>query len=373
MSASTARLKDVCKVVQGGRLKLSGHHFVEHGYPAYGAGGLNGYLDQAEFETPAVVLSSIGARCGKCFLAEGKWTSLANTQLIFPNSGIVDVRFLWHQLNDEKRWHRSGSAQPFIKPSDVKSHQIFLPSLSEQRRIAAILDKADALRTMRREAIAKLDQLLQSVFLEMFGDPVTNPKGWPMKHFGEICENSFRNGLSPSTSGSVPGKVLTLSAITRGHFQNHHQKEASFDRPPSDNQRVVRRTFLICRGNGNRQLVGIGAFPSHDLFDVCFPDTMIGADIADHRVRPRFIELIWASRLVREQIESGARTTNGTFKINQKILEKISIPIPPLELQDRFESVSTKLMALRAKMSVNVGLIDENFRSLRHRAFEGML
>jgi type I restriction enzyme S subunit len=263
---------------------------------------------------------------------------------------------------------------PFVtvKHLSVKSLreiEISLPPLLEQRRIAAILDKADALRAKRREAIAKLDQLLQSVFLEMFGDPVTNPKGWPMKFFGEVCESSFRNGLSPSTSGSVPGKVLTLSAITGQHFQSHHQKEALFDRYPSDNQRVKIDTFLICRGNGNRQLVGVGVFPSHDLSDVCFPDTIIGANIAKDRVSPRFMEQIWGSSLVRNQIESGARTTNGTFKINQKTLEKISIPIPPRELQEHFESISTKLMTLRSMMSVSAGLINENFRSLQQRIF----
>ncbi|MCF5439869.1 hypothetical protein GIV92_25895, partial [Pseudomonas syringae] len=255
------------------------------------------------------------------------------------------------------------------RPAEVAKIKIPLPPLPEQRRIAAILDKADALRAKRREAIAKLDQLLQSVFLEMFGDPVTNPKGWPMKFFGEVCESSFRNGLSPSTSGSVPGRVLTLSAITRQRFQSHHQKEALFDRPPSDNQRVKMDTFLICRGNGNRQLVGVGVFPDHDLLDVCFPDTMIGANIAGNRASPRFIEQIWGSRLVRNQIESGASTTNGTFKINQRILEKILIPIPPRDLQAQFETISNKLMRMRIRMSIHAELIDGNFRSLQHRMF----
>ena len=165
-------LSSIAEITQGGRLKLSGNHFVEDGFPAYGAGGLNGYLEVAEFNRPAIILSSIGARCGKCFYVEGEWTSLANTQLIFPDLSRVDAKYLWYQINDEASWIRSGTAQPFIKPSNVKGRRVRLPPLAEQRRIAAILDKADALRAKRREAIAKLDQLLQSVFLDMFGDPV---------------------------------------------------------------------------------------------------------------------------------------------------------------------------------------------------------
>lgn len=74
----------------------------------------------------------------------------------------------------------TGASYPAVSDRIVRDSLIPLPPLPEQRRIAAILDKADALRAKRRQAMAKLDQLLQSVFLEMFGDPVTNPKGWPI-------------------------------------------------------------------------------------------------------------------------------------------------------------------------------------------------
>ncbi|MGN2467628.1 restriction endonuclease subunit S [Pseudomonas syringae] len=312
--------------------------------------------------------SVVGASSGRRQIASGEWI-VFRSERVFPNylrQVLVSDDFNAKFMNTVAG---VGGSLLRARPAEVAKIKIPLPPLPEQRRIAAILDKADALRAKRREAIAKLDQLLQSVFLEMFGDPVTNPKGWPMKFFGEVCESSFRNGLSPSTSGSVPGRVLTLSAITRQRFQSHHQKEALFDRPPSDNQRVKMDTFLICRGNGNRQLVGVGVFPDHDLLDVCFPDTMIGANIAGNRASPRFIEQIWGSRLVRNQIESGASTTNGTFKINQRILEKILIPIPPRDLQAQFETISNKLMRMRIRMSIHAELIDGNFRSLQHRMF----
>ena len=96
-------LEQFCEIVQGGRHKLSGNDFVKSGYPAYGAGGMNGYLATFEFDESAVILSSIGARCGKCFYVEGRWSSLANTQVIFPDKNECDAKFLWYQLNDEKR------------------------------------------------------------------------------------------------------------------------------------------------------------------------------------------------------------------------------------------------------------------------------
>lgn len=149
-------LSDIAEIVAGGRQKLTGRDFVETGYPAFGAGGLNGFLPSPEFDRPGIVLSSVGARCGKCFLAEGQWASLANTQVILPNTEQVDPVFLWFQLNDEQRWPRSGTAQPFIKPSDVKSHLIYLPAIADQNQFA---QRIAAIDCMRRRADACHERL----------------------------------------------------------------------------------------------------------------------------------------------------------------------------------------------------------------------
>jgi len=186
-----AQLGDVCTIVPGGRSKLTGNDFTPSGFPAFGAGGLNGYLPNAEFSDPAVVLSSIGARCGKCFLAEGEWASLANTQLIFPDPDQVDVRFLWYQLDDELAWHRSGTAQPFIKTSDVRSRRIFLPPIEEQRRIAAMLDSAAALGDKRRHALEVLRGLPEALLREVLDSQVPTPAVRPL---GEMA--AFVGGVT---------------------------------------------------------------------------------------------------------------------------------------------------------------------------------
>jgi type I restriction enzyme, S subunit len=83
---------------------------------------------------------------------------------------------------------RSGAAQPHVYAKDIAQLLLPLPSLPEQRRIAAILDQADALRAKRREALAQLDSLTQSIFIEMFGDPVENPNGWPPVQLSDVSD-----------------------------------------------------------------------------------------------------------------------------------------------------------------------------------------
>lgn len=169
-AAAAIRLSDVGQIHGGGRLRLSGKDFVDSGVPAYGAGGRNGLLEMAEYtDRDAVILSSIGARCGKAFLARGAWTSLANTQVILPDPAKADPVYLWFLLNDEGRWPRSGSAQPFIKPSDVKAHLVALPPLGEQRRFAARYRAIESQRGELERALVLHEELRASVQHRFFG------------------------------------------------------------------------------------------------------------------------------------------------------------------------------------------------------------
>ncbi len=251
--------------------------------------------------------------------------------------------------------------------------QVPLPPLAEQKRIAGILDAADALRAKRREALAELDTLLQSTFLDMFGDPVTNPMGWEERTLGELARNSFRNGLSPSTQGTIDGEVLTLSAITRGRFDFAARKRARFDKQPSPLQKLSTDTFLICRGNGNRQLVGIGVYPDRSSSRICFPDTMIGVAVGLDIIAPAYLQSVWCTSRVRRQIERGARTTNGIHKVNQGLLSSIVFPVPPADLQLHFTAVAESVGQQEARHRAHLAELDTLFASLQSRAFSGDL
>src|SRR5436309_3496653 len=83
-------------------------------WPAFSASGQDVWRDDWEYEGNAVIISAVGARCGKCFLARGRWSAIANTHVVFPNESVIDHRFLWYLINDEHYWVKSGTAQPFV-------------------------------------------------------------------------------------------------------------------------------------------------------------------------------------------------------------------------------------------------------------------
>lgn len=369
-----ALLKDVCDIVQGGRHGLSGNHFVNAGYPAFGAGGMNGYLESFEFERQAVVLSSIGARCGKCFYAEGRWSSLANTQVILPDPDQVDVRFLWFQLNDESRWPRSGSAQPFIKPSDVKAHRIYLPSLPEQRRIAAILDQAEALRAKRRAALAKLDTLAQGIFIEMFGDQVSNPMGWPLETLGKFIVNGPQNGLyKPADQYGEGTPILRIDGFYSGRLTNAKGlKRVRLGCEEKQTYALAENDIVINRVNSPEYLGKCAVIPALSETTV-FESNMMRLAVDSSLLHPKYLVVALQGPSIRGQIKTRAKHAINQSSINQKDVQGFTLPMPPIDLQHRFSDRLSKLESVAKCFHESLSQLNALFSSLQHRAFRGEL
>ena len=370
-------LEQFCEIVQGGRHKLSGNDFVKSGYPAYGAGGMNGYLATFEFDESAVILSSIGARCGKCFYVEGRWSSLANTQVIFPDKNECDAKFLWYQLNDEKRWPRAGTGQPFIKPSDVKRHKVFLPPIEEQRRIAAILDQAETLRTQRRTALALLDSLTQSLFLDMFGDPVANPKGWQRLPLSALVEK-IDSGWSPvcldRRAEEGEWAVLKLGALTSCEFTPQENKALPPDIAPVESIEVKPGDLLFSRKN-TYELVAACALVNQTPARLMMSDLIFRFRLnASSAVIPQYLHRLLTYATKRQEVQKLAGGSAGSMpNISKAKLLDFLIEVPPLPLQKTFATRIASIEALKTTHRHALAALDALFASLQQRAFTGAL
>ena len=381
----TKLLSAVCNISMGQAPKGDSYNATRSGYPLIAGAGDFGertpapkkYTDApTKLSRPGDLILCIRATIGDRNWSDKEYCLGRGVAGLRAKDADLSQAYLGHWLDHVAPVLRTqGRGATFLQVSkgDIASLQIPLPPLDEQKRIAGILDAADALRAKRREALAQLDTLLQSTFLDMFGDPVTNPMGWEERTLGELAQDSFRNGLSPSTKGAVDGEVLTLSAITRGRFDFAAKKRARFDKQPSPSQRLSTNTFLICRGNGNRRLVGTGAYPDRSSNRVCFPDTMIGVAISPSVLAAAYLQNVWRTHRVRRQIERGARTTNGTHKVNQQLLSSIVFPRPPADLQLRFASIAESVEQQRARQRAHLAELDTLFASLQSRAFRGDL
>jgi type I restriction enzyme S subunit len=150
------QLNATCDIFGGGRLGLTKEKdYRSSGVLAFSAAGPDGFVEKAEISNKSgVILSAIGANCGRCFYAQGDWTTLANVQVIVPKSEI-NPRYLYYFVNRDGYWDKSGSAQPFIKPSSIRSSWIGFPPKPEQSKIAEVLSKVDQAIEQTESLIAK--------------------------------------------------------------------------------------------------------------------------------------------------------------------------------------------------------------------------
>lgn len=197
MNVPTVKLGDYVRVRTG---KLDANKSSADGiYPFFTCAKEPLKIDKYSFDCECVLIAGNGDLNVKYY--KGKFDAYQRTYVIESlNKDVLDVRYLFHFMDNylvSLRRQSIGGVIKYIKLHNLTEAKIPLPQLPEQRRIAAILDKADALRTKRREALAQLDRLAQSIFVAMFGDPVSNPKGFRKQPIGDVTEIS---------TGSTPGR-----------------------------------------------------------------------------------------------------------------------------------------------------------------------
>ncbi len=251
--------------------------------------------------------------------------------------------------------------------------EVPLPPLAEQKRIAGILDAADALRAKRREALAQLDTLLQSTFLDMFGDPVSNPEGWQELPFGDLVIDT-KLGLVRSSKEfgwdfEVP--YVRMDAIsTAGEFlpgkvqsTNATEKEvAAFALRPRD--------FLFNTRN-SRDLVGkVCVFPGPEgwLFNNNLMRVRFNPD-----VEPTVIAAQFQFSRVQCELERRKAGTTSVFAVYWKSLRTLPVLVPPTDLQRRFAAVVGAVDTLKREQGAHLDELDTLFGSLQSRAFSGDL
>ena len=288
-------------------------------------------------------------------------------------------KYIWYVLNSgmSKAFVKTivgASTYPNLKWSLYSSHPIPLPSLPRQRRIAEILDKADTLRTKRRAALAQLDELVQSIFLEMFGDPATNPKGWPTKDLGDLIIDGPQNGLyKPASDYGTGTPILRIDAFYDGKVT----KRDSLKRVRISGEELTR--YGLCSGDivinrvNSREYLGKSALIPRLEEPTIFESNMMRFRVDEQYVHAGFVVQFLQSRFVKAQILKAAKDAVNQSSINQTDVRRLRIYIPPLELQHEFwERVATKerLMTIYEN---SLSTLDKFFASLQQRAFRGEL
>ena len=267
-----------------------------------------------------------------------------------------------------------GSTQIHIRTPIFQELKIPLPPIAEQKRIAAILDKAEELRGLRRKALGELDAISQSIFLEMFGDPVTNPKGWETHLLGNLTVEGLQNGLYKASSDYGEGTpILRIDAFYNGRVTKLDSlKRVRISLAEQETYGLQKDDIVINRVNSIEYL-GKSALIPRLLEPVIFESNMIRFRLDRKYACPRFIVEFLQTPFIKSQIRTGTKDAVNQSSINQQDVKAFQIRVPPLPLQQEFARRVEAIEHLKTTHRESLAQLGALFASLQHRAFRGEL
>jgi type I restriction enzyme S subunit len=269
----------------------------------------------------------------------------------------------------------SGANLPRISPSALGDLRIPLLPLDRQRNVAAILDCADALRTKRRAALAQLDTLTRAIFLDIFGDPATNPKGWPRATMCEVVAGDY--GIKAGPFGSS----LKKEEYTSRGYRVYGQEQVLAGRFDIGDYYISERKYQQLKScavrEGDLLLTLVGSFGKVLIVPTGIEPGIINPRLLkispdSEKVTSQYLASLLlqpATQLHFERISHG-----GTMGIlNAGVVKRLPIPVPPLQLQQEFGRRLEYMARLDVRIRSSMQSFDALFASLQHRAFRGEL
>lgn len=293
----------------------------------------------------------------------------------------LDIRYLrfWFTTIKEQLLNRAvGAALANISLGIVKDLEIPLPPLQTQQKIAAILDKSDELRQYNKQLIEKYDALTQSLFLDMFGDPVKNEKGWEIITFTKIL-SKIESGWSPVCENK-PRKsiqewaVFKLGSVSYGNYNSKENKKYEFEVPLSKLECEVKKGDLLFTRKNTYHMVGTTVFVYETEPRLILPDTVFRLIYLKEKTNPLFLYYLLNHNKFIAEVQSLASGTSGSMPniSKAKLLSKETI-LPPVDLQNQFaervQLIETQKQQAQEALAKSEGL----FQSLLQRAFKGEL
>jgi len=300
-----------------------------------------------------------------------------NLLCLRPNDKI-DARYLYlainssHFLNQLPNISNKSVNQASFKVSDFKNLNVHLPPLPEQQRIADILDKAEAITQKREQALSLCDEFLRATFLDMFGDPVSNPKGWDVERLESFILH-MNNGLSRrrKVQENVGDIVLRLQDIQYdGIGFEKELNRVELDEDEKKRYKLLTGDILFVRVNGNPDYVGRSAIFNGYKEPIFHNDHLIRIRL-NEKLLPEYLVFLLHSDVENNLISQQIKTSAGQHTISQKGINDIEIPIPSVELQQEFIAVVEKVNAIKARIQYAQEL--PLFDALSQQAFKGEL
>lgn len=368
-----ARLGDICEVLNG--FAFRSEQYVDEGFRIIRISNVQkGYIEDSApvfyplnsedakkyALTENDLLISLTGNVGRVGILSNELLPATLNQRVacirIRNESQLTKSYLFNFLNSDYFERKcidsaKGVAQKNMSTEWLKDYEIHLPPLEEQRRIAALLDKVSDLIAKRREQLDKLDELVKARFVEMFGDPVSNSKGWDKGTIRDVVSEVKYGTSKPAIDGGAY-KYLRMGNITfDGRLDLSDLKY--IDIPDSELEKyMVRKGDVLFNRTNSKELVGKTC-----VFDLNEPMVIAGYIIrvrVNSKVLPIYLSAVLNSQYGKQTLADMCKAIVGQANINAQELQDIAILIPPIELQEKFSDYAETIK--KSKLTIQQSL-----------------
>ena len=371
------KLVDICRPKQWKTIATS--EFKDYGFPIYGANGKIGFYDKYTHELPTVLITCRGATCGTINICEPKSYVNGNAMALDNLSKNYSLKYLYYilkarGLNDII----SGSAQPQITREGLLKVTIPNPPIENQKKIAQILDDAATLRNKTEQLIKEYDALAQSVFLDMFGDPIFNKNKFPIKVLEEFYSSKKDGTKCGPFGGALKKEEYTETGFPVWNMDNISKKgelipDINLWITPEKYKKLASYSVM----NGDIIISRAGTVGKMCVVYSNFEKSIISTNLIRLRLNSKlllplyFISLMNYCKGRMGRLQTGS---DGAFThMNTGILNDLKFPYPPIELQQEFVEKITLIEQQKELAKQELRESEDLFNCLLQKAFKGEL
>ena len=318
-----------------------------------------------------ILIALSGATTGKFGIYNYDEPSLLNQRVakLFPKKDVLN-KYLYHYMNklQDTIYNKAlGCAQPNISPKEIGELEIYLPNINEQKAIVEVLDKAQELIDKRKKQIEALDELVKSKFIEMFGDPITNPINWEKKKLAEEC-NIITGNTPPRKVGEYYGDYIEWiksDNITDDGIYLTKAREYLSEEGLKVGRSVEENSILMTCIAGSIKCIGNVAIANRK---VTFNQQINGIEPLKNNVYFMFEQFNLSQKYIQSTINMSLK---GILSKGQ--LSELEFIFPPIEKQNEFAEFFKQVDKLKFEMEKSLKELEDNFNSLMQKSFKGEL
>ena len=330
------KLGEVCDILDSQRKPVTKKDRKEGQYPYYGATGIQDYVDSYIFDGRYLLLGEDGAKWGamdkSAFIIEGKCWVNNHAHILKVHDCLIDTFAEYYLVFKDLDEYITGAIVRKLTQQALRDIPMLVPPIAEQEKIVAELDCLSGIIEKKKQQLKELDNLAQSIFYEMFGDPVENDKGWEVKKFGDVANSELGKMLDSKKNQGELYPYLCSANVQWNDVDCTQVKEMRFEEDELERYRVYKGDLLICEGGDTGRCA------------IWKSDNAIYYQNALHRVR--FVDglmlpifCLYTMKCYKERGEIDKYSSGQTIKhLVKKVLLTIPLIVPPITLQQEFAS-----------------------------------